>query len=95
MSLLTNALQSSYASDLLFIAALWASKTATVHLIQQLNPFAWELQLARGTTVLLSSWALTALFASAFACGLPHPWQFLGNQCFDRVSKVFQRSFQL
>ncbi|KAF2188343.1 hypothetical protein K469DRAFT_703857 [Zopfia rhizophila CBS 207.26] len=78
--------KASYSSGILFIATLWASKTATVLLVQQLNAFSWELQLARGTAVLLGGWAFTAIFASAFACSLPRPWKLVGNRCFDRAA---------
>jgi preprotein translocase subunit SecG len=67
------------------VAALWASKTATTCLVRQLNPFGWESKLVRGTAVLLTIWALTAILASIFQCALPKSWQFLENQCFDRV----------
>jgi hypothetical protein len=77
--------QASYASNILFVAALWASKSATTSLVIQLNPFGWEAKVVHSTTLLLTVWAFTSIFASAFQCSLPRPWQYLGNTCFDRV----------
>ncbi|OCL01218.1 hypothetical protein AOQ84DRAFT_268980, partial [Glonium stellatum] len=81
-----KAKQSLYASSLLFIATVWLAKTAVAFQVRQLTPVPWQLHLTLGFAGFLSVWGLTALFVASFQCGLPHPYQMLGNRCFNRAA---------
>lgn len=77
--------KSSYASNILFIATIWLAKTAVALQVRQLTPVPWQLHLTIGFAIFLAIWGITAIFAASFQCGLPHPYQTIGNHCFNQA----------
>ncbi|KAF2729580.1 hypothetical protein EJ04DRAFT_502094 [Polyplosphaeria fusca] len=78
--------KAAYASNILFIATLWAGKSATVFHMQQINPFTWRFYSSVGVNVFVGLWAFTALLASCLQCPSPR-WQSVERQnCVNRTA---------
>ncbi|KAI9849538.1 MAG: hypothetical protein M1837_004158 [Sclerophora amabilis] len=78
--------KAGYASNLLFISSLAISKLSTLCLLLQITPIALHRRLALALGAAIITWTVTSLFASAFQCRLPSPWEMLGTRCFDQIS---------
>lgn len=90
--LLPNALQSLYAADILFITTLCLTKLSVVafFFLSTIGSSPRVVSSALGCFILV--WFVISIFGLAFQCSLPHPWMFIQNTCFDRVSS--QREFK-
>ena len=53
-------------------------------LITSLMAEGFSLLASRGLLVIILGWALASIFALAFQCSVPHPWDF-GGRCIDQV----------
>lgn len=73
--------QAYYASNLLYIATLWATKISTLFLILRL---AVQKIHTRTTSIVLAATgvlSLVSLLLAALDCNLNEPWIFVGGQC--------------
>ncbi|EIT81389.1 hypothetical protein AO1008_10120 [Aspergillus oryzae 100-8] len=77
--------QSQLAGALLLILSLLCSKLSMTVFICNLTPASRDHILARVAQGLISVTAVTALFGTAFQCRYPRTWDYLNEQCIDRV----------
>lgn len=72
----------SYAAQLLAIAIMTCAKLSVVQLVRSLDPHSnVKSRLTFLGTVCI--WAVFAIFASAFQCGLPGPWIYTPEKCLN------------
>jgi hypothetical protein len=69
-----------YVSDLLAIPALILAKISTLMLIIAIQPPRFIILICKGTGVVTIVWGVAMMFAIAFQCSLPAPWNYEG-QC--------------
>lgn len=69
-----------YASEILAIPTLALAKISTLLLIIAIQPPRAIVMVCKGTGALTIVWGLAMMFALAFQCSLPTPWDFEG-QC--------------
>jgi hypothetical protein len=77
--------QYSYSADILYVLNLGLTDISVLLLIYSLTPVTIKKTatlLAIGFTTL---WTISSLITLLFQCHLPHPWQFIDNQCIDTV----------
>lgn len=67
-------LQTDYASDLLFILAIYCSKASAVFLFLRLTPKKHHVRFCWSILVTSTIWAVASLFAVAMRCQLSQPW---------------------
>lgn len=72
--MLSFATQSDYASDLLYILAIYFSKVSAVYLFLRLTPNKRHIRFCYGILGTSSIWVVASLFAAALRCQLSQPW---------------------
>ncbi|KIV86603.1 hypothetical protein PV11_02203 [Exophiala sideris] len=72
-----------YTANILLIAALAAAKASVTHLIIAINPSRKLVMSCYCVLGLVAAWMIASIFALAFQCNLPHPWDFHGTKCVD------------
>ena len=77
--------QGQYASDILYLAALYFSKLSSLAYTIQLTPDARHRQWGKGLCVVVSIWLIISLLGVAFECHLPSPWAIVMAQCINIV----------
>lgn len=82
-------MQCVYASTILYLLTLSLAKVSTLITIARLTGHKISLAKVRFTGAVVLLWSVASIFAVAFQCGLPRPWNYLGGRCFDPVSHVF------
>lgn len=75
-----------YAASMLVIGVLAASKASVTHLVIAINPSRKLVLACYGTLGLVLAWTIASVFALAFQCDLPQPWNSKGNKCVDRFA---------
>lgn len=73
-------------SDILFFLALGLSKLSATTTVWTMSPLSHKKLLP--VLLLIGGWALSAVFARAFACSFPKTWDYLDGQCINMVSIV-------
>jgi hypothetical protein len=63
-----------YAASLLYILAICAAKCSMFLLVARLTRFKSQVMASHILTGLIILWGIAAVFAAAFQCGLPAPW---------------------
>ncbi|KAE8148356.1 hypothetical protein BDV25DRAFT_131303 [Aspergillus avenaceus] len=76
-------MKSQYSAFLLYILSLYFSKLSLSTFIRNLTPVTRDHLHATVLQILLSVWAIVALFGSAFQCQVPQTWNYRGR-CFHR-----------
>ena len=61
------------------------SKLALVTFVRGLTMVILDRQLSLALEALIGAWAIVGVFGIAFACHLPHPWDYVHEQCFNTV----------
>jgi hypothetical protein len=82
-------MQCVYASTILYLLTLSLAKASTLITIARLAGHKISLAKVRVTGAVVLLWSVASIFAVAFQCDLPLPWDYLGGRCFDPVSHVF------
>lgn len=77
--------QSIFASDIIYGITFFFSKVSTLALLRHLTHVKNHRKILKGLACLLTIWALTVTFGSAFQCSLPDSWAVAGSHCFDQV----------
>jgi len=72
-------LKYEYAAQILIIAAMTAAKASLALLIQNLMAEGHSLLASRSLLGVIIGWGITSVFAIAFGCSLPHPWDTTGH----------------
>jgi hypothetical protein len=57
--------------------------------IRSLTPSAKDKWLARGAEAIVYTWAVVAIFGTAFECSVPRTWDLWNGQCFNLVGGVY------
>ncbi|PQE06245.1 hypothetical protein CJF30_00005174 [Rutstroemia sp. NJR-2017a BBW] len=78
--------QSEYAAGMLYIITLAAAKLSIVLLLRNISPDVTHTRINTILGSLISSWCIGSVFALAFQCNLPRPWNSIDGVCHDRVS---------
>jgi hypothetical protein len=81
--------QCVYASTILYLLTLSLAKVSTLITIARVTGHKISLAKIRATGAVVLLWSAASIFAVAFQCRLPRPWDYLGGRCFDPVSQVF------
>ena len=81
--------QYQYAAQILLISAITAAKISLSILIQSLLSEGRGLIAGRSLLVVIIGWGVTSIFALAFGCALPEPWDTTGH-CVNLVRRVMQ-----
>lgn len=68
---------SFYSSEILLIVSVAFSKASITFLIVAIKPSMIILQERYALLAVVALWALSGIFALAFLCDLPRPWDFL------------------
>ncbi|RYC80182.1 hypothetical protein BFJ63_vAg16927 [Fusarium oxysporum f. sp. narcissi] len=78
----SHALQAQYASDILFIASLSASKLSAIAMIRSLEDRSRETRTCVMISVILTLiWAVFSILGRSFSCPLPRFWDYINGQC--------------
>ncbi|KAJ5185791.1 hypothetical protein N7491_006338 [Penicillium cf. griseofulvum] len=75
-----------FVGSLLYLLSLIFSKLSLVVFIRSLTPSAKDKWLARGAEGIVYTWAVVAIFGTAFECSLPRTWDFWNGQCFNLLA---------
>ncbi|EHY54875.1 hypothetical protein HRR83_005865 [Exophiala dermatitidis] len=75
-----------YASNILIILVVAASKASVTHLIIAINPTRTMLMCCYALLGFIAAWTFASIFASAFQCNPPNPWNSEGNKCVDQFA---------
>lgn len=74
---------------MLYIANMGCSRISVCLLIRKILPGIVPEYTALVFAGFTSIWMVSGIFVTAFACTLPHPWNFLGNtKCYNVVTFV-------
>lgn len=76
---------------MLYLAAILFAKLSTLSLVARLSPNHFHAKVIRSVFALVIVWGVTSVFASAFQCNLPRPWDTTKGHCFDTVSESTRR----
>jgi hypothetical protein len=79
-------------NTILYLLTLSLNKTSTLLLIARLVGVKLHLVFIRVVSAVVLLWTVGSVFAVAFQCGVPRPWESLGGKCFNRVSPPFDPS---
>lgn len=85
-----NSEQVAYASQLLYIPALYLAKLSTLIYIRALSPDSPYAVLNKVLEAFVIVWGVGTEFAIAFQCRLPHPWAIISGTCFNMVLPFLQ-----
>ncbi|KAI9793076.1 MAG: hypothetical protein M1816_000974 [Peltula sp. TS41687] len=78
----------TYISTLFFLSTLFFAKMSMLVFIRHLTRAKTQLAATiRVIAVVVLLWFVSAIFAAAFQCGLPRPWDSRAGRCFD--SRIF------
>jgi len=77
--------KTGYIADILYLGALFFAKASTLMLLFSLTRLPSHRRPIVATSVFILLWAVAAIVASAFRCGLPRPWAYETGACFDQV----------
>ncbi|KAK5462700.1 hypothetical protein LTS15_002412 [Exophiala xenobiotica] len=75
-----------YAANILLVGALAASQASLTFLVIAINPTRRLLISCYSILGFLAAWTLSSMFALAFQCNLPRPWDYGNNNCVDRFA---------
>ncbi|GAW16741.1 hypothetical protein ANO14919_061780 [Xylariales sp. No.14919] len=75
--------KTQYAADILYISVVGTVKLSLLVFIRQIAIDAKQTRLILYLLLFHISITIASLFASAFQCRVPRPWETLGQQCFD------------
>lgn len=79
-------MQIAYASDILYLLALFLSKASVVLLIIRLTPKKPQIRLLQGLLAFSTLWVVISIFVVALRCDLAHPWIQYNVKCPGLVS---------
>lgn len=79
-------LQAYYASNLLMILAFATAKASVPQLIVAIIPTRLLQRLCYASLAFTAAWAVASIFALAFQCRIPRPWEAEGNKCMNQFS---------
>ena len=68
------------------ITSVCFAKLSLVAFLRNLTPLAFDRKLSLTIGLLVVTWAATAIVTVAFQCHIPHPWDYVNQSCFNRVS---------
>jgi len=68
-----------YGAQILLIATMAAAKTSLALLLHSLMGEGYSLLASQSLLGIIIAWGITAIFATAFACSLPDPWDIKGH----------------
>lgn len=78
--------KSLYASDLLYLVALFTSRTAVLYLLHALSPESYHKLVAKCGILVSALMLLTAVILIALGCDIQSPWNQSSGQCSAVVS---------
>jgi hypothetical protein len=71
---------------MLYIANMGCSRISVCLLIRKILPGLVPRYTVLGFAAFTAVWMVSGILVTAFACNLPHPWNFVGNtKCYDVV----------
>ena len=73
-------------STILYLLTLSFAKASTLLLIARLVGIKLHSLFIRGVGALVLLWTVVSIFAVAFQCGVPHPWDYFEGKCFNPVN---------
>ncbi|KAH7234013.1 hypothetical protein NOF04DRAFT_1173463 [Fusarium oxysporum II5] len=83
--------KAQYASDILFIASLSASKLSAIAMIRSLEDRSRETRTCVMISIILTLiWAVFSILGRSFSCPLPRFWDYIDGQC-DRNTVIALR----
>ncbi|KAK2469050.1 hypothetical protein H9L39_19318 [Fusarium oxysporum f. sp. albedinis] len=83
--------KAQYASDILFIASLSASKLSAIAMIRSLEDSSRETRTCVMISIILTLiWAVFSILGRSFSCPLPRFWDYINGQC-DRNTVIALR----
>lgn len=86
--MLTPRYQYFYAAQILLWASLGAAKVSVILLVITLGPQKSFLKCCHGLLALLVLWTVAVVFAQAFQCHLPRPWDIQSGVC-DNLNALY------
>ncbi|SCV61334.1 uncharacterized protein FFFS_15903 [Fusarium fujikuroi] len=87
----SHALQAQYASDILFVASLSASKLSAVAQMRSLGDSSRHTRTCLMiSTILTVTWTAFSVLGRSFSCPLPNFWDYINGQC-DRNTVIALR----
>ncbi|KAF5723168.1 hypothetical protein FMUND_2102 [Fusarium mundagurra] len=90
-ALLATLSKAQYASDILFIASLSASKLSVIAMIRSLEDRSRETRICVMISIILTLiWAVFSILGRSFSCPLPRFWDYINGQC-DRNTVIALR----
>ncbi|KAL8633775.1 hypothetical protein Q9189_000511 [Teloschistes chrysophthalmus] len=75
--------KSIYAGGFLYISVISLVKVSICLHLDSLTPVALQKSLIRGLGAFVCLWTIASIFAVAFQCRPPTPWQFMRGKCID------------
>ncbi|KAJ5249028.1 hypothetical protein N7468_000479 [Penicillium chermesinum] len=72
-----------YASSILYLASICASKISLVLFMRNLTQTANDRFFGLFLAIAIGVWAVVSIFGTAFQCSVPGTWNFWSNNCFD------------
>jgi hypothetical protein len=81
---MSHDLQFFYASELLLIVSLVFAKASVIVLVMALGPHPLLSRSCQAVLTVTGLWGLSTIFALAFQCKLPRPWDESLGRCFDQ-----------
>lgn len=84
---LSNILQASYASDILFILTLYLTKCAVTFLFLRLSPDRKHVRASKIILALCTILTIASVFMISFDCTTSHPWLFISSHCTSAIPR--------
>lgn len=83
--------KSIYAAQILIVPAVGLTKSSTIQTIATLRPHRIILLSCHVLHAVNLLWTIAGIFAFAFKCSLPSPWNSTGQNCIDQslLMKIF------
>lgn len=81
--------KAEYAACMLYIANMGCSRISVCLVIRKVLPGRVPKYAALGFAAFTALWMVSGVLVTAFACSLPHPWNFIHNtKCYDVITFV-------
>lgn len=80
-------IQAEYAADIMYIASLCFSKVAVIVFVKTIIKTISDKRILWVLMGAIAVWGVSAEFAAAFQCRLPHPWDYVHGRCFQKVGE--------
>ena len=85
----------SYATDVLYVLNLGLTKMAVLLLIHNVTPVKGQKFAVSVVIGFIALWTFAGTFALLFQCHVAQTWQFINNQCIDRVSRARKKGLYM